>query len=104
MQKIKKKSIKKKKENSIISTKYETNNNNCIHIMEVKLIKKKKESNAYHICQFMLDLFFKLPKNTIVILDNIYIHHINNLQSIFEIRQITYAIKPDHITYKKGTI
>jgi transposase len=56
------------------------------------LSDKKKGTNAEDFRNFLIDMFPKLPRDSVIILDNCKIHHSDNLDSTWWMAKTTYGI------------
>jgi len=63
-----------------------------IHTRIVHNVGEKKGTNAEDFRNFLLDLVPKIPRGSVLILDNAKIHHANNLGSTWNMLKQTYDI------------
>jgi len=66
-----------------------------IHWRLVESCGDKKGTNAEDFRNFLIDLFPKIPRDSVIILDNCKIHHAENVDSTWIMGKTTYGI--DHI-------
>lgn len=63
-----------------------------IHYRLVESVGEKRGTNAEDFRSFLLDLFSKIEKNSVIILDNCRIHHSEKLDTLWNMANQTYGI------------
>jgi len=53
---------------------------------------RKKGTNAEDFRNFLLDLFPKIPRGSVIILDNCKIHHADAVDVVWQMGKVTYDI------------
>jgi transposase len=62
-------------------------------MVESRSSEKKKGTNAEDFRNFLIDLFPKLPRGSVIILDNCKIHHAANVESVWQMGRETWRIE-----------